>query len=226
MVEDNLKYFNAEHWKSLLANPANCQYIKNLEKPKTIDWSRLPTIDAECAAHMSTDVFKAMLANKAAAKKFDEHILSFAYKGILPVESLEAVAKNRIELLKHLGKSIPVGEDHPCNHFSLDDYKDKGKKNVRLILDNSNSGCIRSISGLDTLEDEDASEDLFKGLPHTIFAALDVENLKAHKHLPKNFWSEMKPLVFEILATPANCAELDTTLLAQINPEARVCLSS
>ena len=87
-------------------------------------------------------------------------------------------------------------------------------------MDNSNPSCILSIGDLDTLEAEDASADLFKDLPHTIFAALSIENLKAHKHLPKDFWSGMKPLVFEILATPANCAELDAGLLTQINADA------
>src|SRR6202011_339391 len=120
----------------------------------------------------TTEVRKAMFASSTAIKKFEENVLAHVQKDDITVDDLESIAKNRVGLLKHLGVSAPVGEHHPCRHFSLDDYKNKEKKSVRDILNNSNRHCILSIDGIDELGSEEASEEFFKDLPPTVFAVL------------------------------------------------------
>lgn len=167
--EKNIPYFTTEHWKLFLADPANCNFIQDVPKveggaPK-FEWSRLPVITAECVFYMKDGVFATMATSNVGIKKFDERVLTSATKESISVETLDAIAKNRIGLLKHLGTSVPIDASHPCRHFSVEQYKDKDKKNIHKILNNSNKTCILSIDGLEALEKEDASEDLFKNLP-------------------------------------------------------------
>ena len=139
ITDQNMPSFTSEHWKTLLANPANCGHIKKLDK---FDWSRLPPIGFACIANMTQDVREAIFSSDAGIKKLDEQVLAHFNKDLVTAEELQSIGKKRPALLKHIGKFVAVGEFHPCNHFRLDDYKGKGNKAIRSVLDNSNPSCI------------------------------------------------------------------------------------
>ena len=218
-VPENSRYLKAQHWATLLALPSACSYITAPPQNNNLDWNRFPEIKADCFLAMSEAIRKDILSKDVGIKKLDVQLLARLEKEQIKAEELVTISKKRPELLKHLGVDLPASSDiHPCTQYSLSNYMDQ--KDVKAVLDNSNASCIRSISGLEELNASNENNDFWRKLPRTLFAIMDLSELTALKQLPADFWSAMKPNVFEILATPANCSEFTSEVFGKINPEA------
>ena len=217
----NIKFLSAEHLKSLLAVPEACFLIvKPTGEDDKLEWARFPTISAACWSSIVPETRALILANDSAIQKLDERILLHAEKDGFGKDMLIKLSKKRVGMIKHLGALVPAGPLHPCSEFSVESYKED--KEVRGIVDASNSACVRSLAGLEVLEEENPDKAFFKKHPPIIIALMDLSVLK--EHAPKEFWLQMKSLTFAVLTTPANCEQLDTPLLGQINPEALTAL--